>query len=75
VVLMVLGYLGSVATLCVAAGADVLPLGVFDSPLINAYVAPLEWYIDESGWPGSDAAAALIDQTIAAGIRVSDRKL
>jgi hypothetical protein len=73
VVLVPPGYLGSVASLCLAVSVGALPLDVFNSPLVDVYVAPLEWYIEESDWPGSAATSALIDASIGVGVRLSDR--
>jgi hypothetical protein len=72
VVLLPVGYVGSVATICILANADALPTVVHNSPLAHAYVAPVEWYM-ESDWPGANACNTLIDWSITVGNRLAGR--
>jgi hypothetical protein len=69
VVLLLGGYVGSVGSICVAVNAEVLPIDS-ESPMWRAYVSPLGWYIEESGWPGADACGELMNWCTRLGDRI-----
>ena len=75
VVLLPVGYVASIASLCFGLNAGILPTSVALWPVTNAYVHPLNWYMQDVERPGSHAIRELIDQSNKAGrwVRSSQR--
>jgi hypothetical protein len=65
--LLPVGYVGSVATLCFAMNAGVVSKAVANWPAVHAYTLPLAWYMADVDRPGSHTLHRLIDSANKAG--------
>lgn len=74
VVLLPVGYAGSVATLIYLLNTGIVPLNAATQPQVFAYIAPYWWYM-ESGWPGARNCDDLVTFAKKAGQRAAGREL
>lgn len=67
VVLLLLGYLGSIASLVFASNAGWVPNSVRGSPVFFWYGFPAFWYASQSDWPGCEACEKCLEWCMHAG--------
>jgi hypothetical protein len=72
VVLLPASYLGSVACLAYAVHARLVPAWVEKSAATSVYVAPVVWYMQSAGLPGSDLCEGVMLWCCEAGERARD---